>query len=210
VAVSTVQAVASEVPVLVEVPSVTPSLTPSITPTPTNTPTTTPTPTETSAPTLTPTPTETPTATSTATPTPTPTRVWPTWTPRPRASPTPTPSPRPTVAPPALVQPEDAAPFEGENAIIKLAWSSNHTLRSGECYRVILRWTEAGAPASTDVCVQQTSWFVPEALHLRADQETERVYYWRVQLVQSQTDADGNATYAPLSPSSEERSFHWK
>ena len=34
VAVSTVQAVASEVPVLVEVPSVTPSLTPSITPTP--------------------------------------------------------------------------------------------------------------------------------------------------------------------------------
>jgi len=210
VAVSRVQAVASEVPVLMEVPSVTPSLTPSITPTPTNTPTTTPTPTMTSVPTLTPTPTETPTATSTPTPTPTPTRVWPTWTPKPRASPTATPTPRPTIAPPALVQPEEAAPLDGESAIIKLTWSSAHTLKPGECYLVALRWTEAGAPAGTSVCVQETSWFVPEALYLRADQETDRAYYWSVQVVQSQTDADGNASYVPLSLSSEERSFHWK
>jgi hypothetical protein len=109
-----------------------------------------------------------------------------------------------------LVQPEDAAPFEGENAIIKLTWSGDHTLKTDECYRVTLRWTEAGAPASTDVCVQETSWFVPEALYLRADQETERAYYWRVQVVQQQTDGDGNATYVPLSQFSEERSFHWK
>jgi hypothetical protein len=109
-----------------------------------------------------------------------------------------------------LVQPEDAAPFDGDNAIIKLAWSSSHTLRQDECYRVTLRWTEGGAPASTDACVQETSWFVPETLYLRADQETDRVYYWSVQVVQPQTDADGNATYVPLSVSSEERSFYWK
>ncbi|HSJ53351.1 MAG TPA: hypothetical protein VLC52_06340, partial [Anaerolineae bacterium] len=56
VAAGTVQAVAEDLPVFVNVPTLTPSLTPSVTPTPTRTPTTTPTPTITPSPTLTPTP----------------------------------------------------------------------------------------------------------------------------------------------------------
>ena len=210
-AVGTVQALVSDVPGFVEVPTLTPSLTPSTTPTPTPTPTTTPTPTQTPLPTLTytptPTPTNTPTATPTDTPLPTPTRVRPSATPTP---PPPTPTPLPTVVPPVLLLPEDGAPYDGEKAIIKLSWQSRHTLESDECYLVSVRWTEGGAPAATAVCVQQTQWFADASLYLRADQETDRVYYWSVRVVQGQLDDDGQATYTPLSPASEERSFFWR
>jgi hypothetical protein len=124
--------------------------------------------------------------------------------------PTATPTPQPTVAPPTIVEPEDEAPYDGARAIIKLAWTSSHTLASDECYLVTLRWTEGGAPAATEICVQGTSWFVDESLHLRADQETQRVYYWSVRLAQKRTNEEGIEEFVPLSPSSEERSFYWK
>jgi RNA polymerase subunit RPABC4/transcription elongation factor Spt4 len=210
-AISTVQAVVSEVPVLVQVPTITPSLTPSVTPTPTKTPTTTPTPTLTPTPSLTPTPTQTPTATPTRTPTSTPTRVWPTWTPKPKATPTATPSPTPAIDPPELVQPENRAPFlEGAKSYIRLSWTSSHTLEPDECFLVTLRWTEKGAPASDSVCIQGLYWFVDNGLYLRADQETERVYFWSVRVAHKTSRQDGSTTYAPLSAPSEEWSFYWK
>ena len=209
VAVSTVQAVVSGVPVLVEIPTLTPSLTPSVTPIPTHTPTPTLTPSLTPTPTTTPTPTPTPTPTLTATPTATPTRVWPTWTPTPRTTPTATPIPLPTTAPPTLVRPANGEPFTGENAIIELAWSSSYTLRTDECYLVTVRWTENGAAASTQVCMQATSWFVDRLLYLRADQETNRIYYWSVQIVR-RGGQPGSGDYVPLSPASEEHFFYWK
>jgi RNA polymerase subunit RPABC4/transcription elongation factor Spt4 len=202
-AVSRVQAVASEVPVFVEVPTLTPSLTPSVTPTPTNTPTPTLTPSLTPTPTPTPTATETPTPTPTETPTATPTRF------RPSATPTDTPTPLPTVAPPTLVEPEDGE-THGESSIFRLAWRGNHTLKPDEFYEVTLRWTEGGAPASDQKHLQQTFWFVDQALFLRADQETDRIYYWSVRVVRKGTDAEGNAAFSPLSPSSEEWSFYWR
>ncbi len=208
--VDTVQAVASEAPVLVEIPTLTPSLTPSITPSPTNTPTPTPTPTQTPTPTSTPTPTHTPTPTDTPTITPTATRARPTNTPKPKTTPTFTPTPQPTLEPPTLDKPEDGAVFNGAEANIELGWSSTHTLAPDECFLIGLRWTENGSPAGIQVCVQRTSWFVDAGLYLRADQETERVYYWSVSLARKTTDADGNAQYTPLSPASEERSFFWK
>jgi RNA polymerase subunit RPABC4/transcription elongation factor Spt4 len=210
VAVSTVQAVVSEVPVLVQVPTLTPSLTPSVTPTPTNTPRPTATPSMTPSPTLTPTPTETPSPTPTRTPTATPTKVYPTWTPKPKETPTATPTPAPTVALPTLEEPEDEAPFSGVKAIIKLAWSSSHTLKPGECYLVTVRWTEGGAPTGTENCVQEMFWFVVESLYLRADQETDRLYRWSVRVVRKETDSNGEAVFVPLSSSSEERSFYWE
>lgn len=210
VAVNTVVAVASEVPVFVEIPTLTPSLTPSVTPTPTNTPTSTPTPSMTPTPTLTPTPTPTPTDTPTPTPTETPTRVWPTWTPKPRNTATPIPTPVPTAVPPTLVEPEDRAPFREEKAIIKLVWTSSHVLKPDECYLVVLHWIEEDAPASTQVCIQETFWYVDQALYLRADQTTDRVYYWSVRLVQKETDEEGNESFVPFSPSSEEWTFHWR
>jgi hypothetical protein len=94
--------------------------------------------------------------------------------------------------------------------VIKLEWQSTHTLQVDECYLVTLRWTEKGAPARAENCVQDTHWFVPEALHLRADQETERVYFWSVRVARKETDSEGNEAYIPLSPSSAEWSFHWK
>jgi hypothetical protein len=109
-----------------------------------------------------------------------------------------------------LVEPEDGAPFDGEKAIIRLAWSSTHTLRPDECYLITMRWTEAGAPASNQTCLQETHWFVDEAFYLRADQETDRVYFWSVRLVRSQTDEEGNDVFVPFSPSSQEWAFYWR
>jgi hypothetical protein len=109
-----------------------------------------------------------------------------------------------------LLLPEDEAPYDGKGAIIKLSWQSRHTLDSDECYQVRLRWTEGGAPAATEVCVQQTQWFVDSSLYLRADQETARLYQWSVRVVQETTGDDGGASYVPLSPMSEERSFFWR
>jgi len=210
VAVSTVQAVASEVPVLVDVPTLTPSLTPSVTPTPTHTPTTTPTPTITPSPTLTPTPTDTPVPTDTPIPSPTATKVRPTSTPKPQATPTHTPTPVPTVAPPSLVEPRDRSPFNGEKANIKLAWTSSYTLKPDEYYELLVRYTHEGAQEVLPVHVQGTFWWVDGSLYLQADQETEFVYYWSVRLVRQEADAEGNETYTPISPPSEEWSFYWK
>jgi len=108
------------------------------------------------------------------------------------------------------LRPEDGAPFSGEGAKIELEWTSSHTLKSDEYYQVTLRWTELGAPQSTQVSMQGTSWFVDQSLWLRADQETDRVYYWSVRLARQGTDEGGQEVYAPFSSPSEERSFHWE
>jgi len=210
VAVSTVQAMASEVPVFIEVPTLTPSLTPSVTPTPTKTPMPTPTPSNTPSPTLTPTPTQTPSPTSTSTPTATPTKAWPTWTPVPKTTPTATPTPLPTVAPPALEEPEDGAPYDGALAKIKLAWSSGYTLKPDEFYEVLVRYSNQGEQVILPVRVQETFWWVDKSLFLKADQETDRVYYWSVRLARQKTGSDGEKQYVPFSPGSEEWSFYWR
>ncbi len=208
VAVSKVQSLAVDMPVLVEVPTLTSTLTPSVTPTPSRTPTPTPSPTLTPEPTFTPTPTHTPLPTSTATPTPTATRQPATATARPADTSTPT--PLPTVAPPSAVEPETGASFAGELAVIRLAWRSNHTLARDECFLVNLRWTEGGAPANNETCVQQTFWYVDTLLYLRADQETDRTYYWTVRLARRATGSEGGTSFIPFSPPSEERFFYWR
>lgn len=214
-AIGAVQAMASEVPVLVEVPTLTPSLTPSLTPTPTPTPTSTPEPSATPIPTLTPTPTWTPTPepTGTSTPTPTRTRAPVTTTPSPTPTstvvPTQTPTPVPPIRPPVPIEPEDGAPH-GQGSIFRLGWQSSHTLKRDECYLVNLRYTHAGAPVIVQVCVQQTSWWVDESLYGQADQETDRVYFWSVQVARKSTDAEGKEAYVPLSPASEEWRFYWR
>lgn len=210
VAVATVQSMAVDMPVLVEVPTLTATLTPSVTPTSTRTPTPTTTPSLTPMPTLTPTPTHTPTPTFTPTPSPTatPTRRQPTATRE--ATDTPTPTPAPTTVPPAAVEPENGALFGGEGAVIKLAWRSSHTLARDECFLVNLRWTEGGALVANQVCVQQTYWYVDKQLYLRADQETERIYYWSVRLARRTANADGVTEFVPFSAPGEERSFYWK
>lgn len=211
--VGTVQALASDVPVLVEVPSLTPSLTPSVTPTPTRTPiptltpSVTPTPSLTPTPTLTPMPTETPSPTPTDTPSPTATRSRPSATP---TRPTATPMPQPTVAPPVLTGPEDGGVFRGGTAAIGLTWQSSHTLQADEYYLVSLRYTHEGAEARVPVYVQAAEWFVDDALYLEADQETERLYRWTVRIVRRQSGTGSGAEYAPISPVSEERSFYWR
>jgi len=108
------------------------------------------------------------------------------------------------------MKPEDGALFSGENAKIELAWSSGHTLKPDECFLVTVRWTERGAQSGTQVCVQATSWFVDGSLHLRADQETDRIYDWSVQVAREESDDGGQVTFTPLSPSGSERSFHWR
>lgn len=73
-----------------------------------------------------------------------------------------------------------------------------------------IRYTHGGVGVSLPVCVQATHWWVDKALYLQADQETDRVYYWDVRAARMETDADGNETYVPLGPPSEEWSFYWR
>jgi hypothetical protein len=112
--------------------------------------------------------------------------------------------------PPTILRPEDEAVFSGAGASIELAWTSDHILTPNEYFEVILRYTQQGARVELPVYVQSASWFVDEALYLAADQETNRIYYWRVRLVRKVTDEDGNVDYVPLSGASVERSFHWR
>ncbi|MFN2187068.1 MAG: double zinc ribbon domain-containing protein [Anaerolineae bacterium] len=205
-AIGTVQALVSDVPVLVEVPSLTPSLTPSITPSPTSTPTSTPTPSVTPSPTLTPTPTWTQTATPTDTATPTPTRTRRPSTPTP---PPPTPTPAPTVPAPVLLAPEDGSTY-GANAIIRLAWRSAHTLKTDECYLLTVSYVQDGSEVGLTMCMQETQWWVDDGLYLQADQETDRAYQWQVAVARQTVAEDGTTRYAPLGPASQEWTFYWR
>jgi hypothetical protein len=49
-----------------------------------------------------------------------------------------------------------------------------------------------------------------KALYLQADQETDRAYYWTVQVVRKGIDGDGEESFVPLSMPSAERSFYWR
>ena len=204
-AIRTVQAMVSDVPVLVDIPSLTPSLTPSITPSPTSTPTSTPVPTATPSPTLTPRPTATHTSTPTATPSATPTR-----TRRPATStpPPPTPTAVSTIAAPDLLLPEDGSSY-GAGAIIRLAWQSNHTLDSEECFLLTVSYVQGGSRVDLPMCLRTTQWWVDDGLYLQPDQETDRAYHWSVRVVRRQLDADEVVTYVPLGPASEEWTFYW-
>lgn len=205
-AVGTLQAMVSDMPVLVEVPSLTPSLTPSITPSPTSTPTSTPLPSATPSPTLTPRPTATPTATPTYTSSPTPTRTRRPATPTPKL---PTPTPLPTVAAPVLLAPEDESTQAGEDAIIELAWQSSHTLRSDECFLLTVSYVANGFVVEIPKCLQESQWWADAGLYLQADQETGRAYHWKVLVAQKEVDEAGNESYVPLSPESTEWTFYW-
>jgi hypothetical protein len=205
-AIRTVQAMASEVPVLVQVPTLTPSLTPSITPLPTSTPTSTPTPTITPSPTLTPRPTATFTPTPTGTPPPTPTQT------RRPATPTlppSTPTPLATVPAPVPLDPEDGSSY-GQGAVFRLTWQSNHTLKPDECFLLIVSYAQNGSSVELPLCLQATQWWVDDGLYLQADQETGRAYHWKVLVVREETGEDGNPSYVPLGPASQERTFYWR
>jgi hypothetical protein len=115
------------------------------------------------------------------------------------------------VAPPTLVGPEDGDAYSGvrARAPIKLAWRSAHTLGADEYYEVQVRYTSGGTEIIQPAHVQETYWYVGSALYLQADQETGRVHYWSVRVVQKETDSEGNDVYEPLGPSSEEWTFYW-
>ena len=209
-AIGTVQAMASEVPVLVDVPTLTPSLTPSITPSPTSTPTSTPTSSVTpspTVPTLTPTATATPTAAPTDTPSPTPTRTRRPATP---TSPPPTATPVPTLPAPIPLEPEDGVSFSGANAFIRLAWQSNHTLGADQCFLLSVSYVSGGFPVELTMCLRDTQWWADEGLYLQADQETDRAYHWWVRVAREESNDDGSVRYVPLGPASAERTFYWR
>ena len=108
------------------------------------------------------------------------------------------------------MRPDDGSPFDGDKAYIKLEWTSSHTLKPEEYFEVTVRWTHDGALAAVPYRVQTAYYFVDEAIHLQADQETDRIYYWSVRLVRKVTDAEGTEDYLPISENSEEWSFYWR
>lgn len=118
-------------------------------------------------------------------------------------------TPAPTVSPPVLVSPEDGTSYNGAGAIIELAWSSNHTPTATEYFEVTVRYSQAGVEVRLPVYIQTTSWFASTSLLGRADQESGRRHTWSVRVVRQETGSDGEPTYVPLSPASQERTFYW-
>ena len=116
----------------------------------------------------------------------------------------------PTVPAPVLLSPEDGASFSGTNAIIRLAWQSNHTLGSDECFLLTVSYVQNGSNVGLPMCLQETQWWADDGLYLQPDQETDRAYHWRVRVVREEIDEDGNVSYVPLGPVSQERTFHWR
>lgn len=76
-------------------------------------------------------------------------------------------------------------------------------------FELNVRFIQLGEEVLLPVRVQATSWFVDSALLGRADQQTGRAYHWSVRIVLRETGTDGEVTFIPRSPSSEERTFYW-
>jgi hypothetical protein len=116
----------------------------------------------------------------------------------------------PTVAPPTPLEPENKS-SHGADDTFRLFWGSDYTLKPDECYLVMVRWTQQGNAAATQICVQETQWYVQkEGLYGLADQETGQAYYWSVRLARKGVDAGGKETFTPFSPPSEEWVFYWQ
>ena len=111
---------------------------------------------------------------------------------------------------PDLLEPEDGASYGGPNAIIRLAWQSDHALKSDECFLLTVSYIQNGAEVGLPMCLQETQWWVDEGLYLQADQETDRAYHWEVRVVRQETDEDGNVSYVSLGPSSQKWTFYWR
>ena len=107
------------------------------------------------------------------------------------------------------IEPENGSPHS-QGDTFRLGWQSSYTLKPDECYLITVRYTHQGNAGATQICVQETSWYVDKGLYGLADQETGRIYYWNVRLARKSVDADGKETYTPFSLPSEEWIFYWQ
>lgn len=127
------------------------------------------------------------------------------------ATPEPTPAPTevPLLAVPEITNPADQASYRGAKTEIYLMWKPVANVPAGAGYRVVIQWTEQGAPMEYLVPVTTaTSIRMPAWLFQRADQPT-RKYAWNVRVVQTATDGQGSEKDILLSPSSEQRVLYW-
>jgi len=107
------------------------------------------------------------------------------------------------------LEPEDGSSF-GAGSIFRILWQSYHVLGPDECFLLTVSYVQSQADVELAMCLQETQWWVDEALYLRADQETGRAYHWWVAVVRQEIDSEGNLTYVPLGPPSEEQTFYWR
>ena len=117
-------------------------------------------------------------------------------------------TPLPSLEAPIPEQPEDQTTYTGQT--IKISWTTSYALGTDHFFEILLRYTHEGTEVLLPTRVQNWQWFVDPALHLQADQETNRAYHWRVRVVQKVTTGLGEITYFPLSLASDERVFYWK
>jgi hypothetical protein len=106
------------------------------------------------------------------------------------------------------VLPEEGTTYSGET--IKMSWTTEYSLEPDQFFEITLLYTHEGVETPLPIYVQTWQWFVDKDLHLKADQETNRAYRWKVRAVQQGTDAAGTTIYVPLSLESEERVFYWR
>ena len=108
-----------------------------------------------------------------------------------------------------MLEPEDESSY-GRDAIFRLAWQSEYTLKPGECFLLTVGYVQNGSEVELDMCMQDRQWWVNDGLYLQADQETGRAYQWWVTVVREETGDDGNVSYIPMGPSSEKWTFYWR
>jgi LysM repeat protein len=126
----------------------------------------------------------------------------------PTFTPTPTPSstPSPPYPAPQLLSPADGTLFEGEDAVILLAWASVGILRDNQVYLVELETPDRTAPAT--FTTQATSWRVPADLRPTGQ---GAILTWQVTVVQRLNPASAEPPeWKPLSPPTETRRFEWR
>jgi LysM repeat protein len=130
----------------------------------------------------------------------------PTATPTPTLTPTPTTTPAPPYPAPHLLSPADGAVFEGEDAMILLAWTGVGILGDNQMYLVELETPNRTAPVT--YATQGTSWRLPPDLW---PTDRRQPLAWRVTVVQQANPASEEPpVWEPLSPPTQTRYFVWQ
>jgi LysM repeat protein len=119
---------------------------------------------------------------------------------------TPTSTPGPPFPAPNLLSPPDGALFEGEEAVVLLAWASVGILREDQAYLVELETPAQIAPVT--YVTQATSWRLPSELWTTGRLDT--LNWWVTVVQRVDADSDGTPDWKPISLPTEERHFIWR
>lgn len=99
--------------------------------------------------------------------------------------------------------------MEGDGALIELQWTWTRPLAEDEWFSLGLRyWQQKDLVYTGEGKLKEMKWQVPSYFFGQAEQP-ERAYEWDVAVIKVTFNQDGNETIAPVSFTSEPRTFYW-